>query len=131
MNLNMKKTVIVSITILLIAVAFAGCTAAQPQSDASAGSFTKTASLPIKHFNPDGTCYYTTTVDVRNTDSAAAKNVMVRCSLKDSGTGNIADTKSQFFEVIDAGDHKAFTVNLDGECNIAYEISVDVTKDYK
>lgn len=120
---------IAAAVMILTALFFAGCTASQ--EDALSGNFEHTASQPEKHFNPDGTCYYTSQVDVRNTGSDAAENVMVRCSLKDTDTGSISDTESRYFEIIDPGDHKILTVNLDGECNKSYEVSVDITENYK
>lgn len=128
-----KNVIIIAITIvfLTIGIAFSGCTTTQSDESASQTSFTKTVSLLEKHYKSDGSCYYTSTIDIKNTGKDDAKNVMVRCNLKESDSGSIADTKSEFFEVIDAGDHKVFTVNLDGDCDTLYGIGVDITEDYR
>ncbi|MBQ4414630.1 MAG: hypothetical protein II861_00820 [Methanomicrobium sp.] len=112
-----------SVPILLIAVFAAlvcGCTTSQ-SAGSSAGTSSGdyildiTSSDPVWHTNPDGSCYYVSQIDVKNIGVNPAKNVMVRCNLNDE-SGNTIGTDSRYFEVIDAGDHKGFTVTIDGDC---------------
>ncbi|MBN2735122.1 MAG: hypothetical protein JXQ82_09745 [Methanomicrobiaceae archaeon] len=116
--------------IIISAILISGCTTTQSGQTGSR-SFEQTISLPEQHYRPDGSCYYTSLIDVKNSGQGPAMNVMIRCALKDPVTGDTVDSESRFFEVIDEGDHKAFTVSLDGECNMNYAIGVDVTEDYK
>ncbi len=119
-TMNIKISLILLIAAALSAALVCGCTtASQPASPEQSGDIVNvlevTASDPVWHTNPDGSCYYVSQIDVLNVGENAAKNVMIRCHLKDD-TGNIVNTNSQYYEVIDAGDHKGFTVTIDGDC---------------
>ena len=130
MKMIFKIKPIVIALIIISSVCFAGCTTSQ-SVDSTTHDFAQTVSIPEQHYSPDGSCYYTSLIDIKNTGKGPALNVMVRCSLKDASTGEIADTESKFFEVIDEDDHKAFSVSLNGECDRNYAISVDISEDYK
>lgn len=118
-TMNIKISLILLIAAALSAALVCGCTTSQPASPEQSGDIVNvlevTASDPVWHTNPDGSCYYVSQIDVLNVGENAAKNVMIRCHLKDD-TGNIVNTNSQYYEVIDAGDHKGFTVTIDGDC---------------
>lgn len=118
-TMNIKISLILLIATALSAALVCGCTTSQPASPEQSGDIVNvlevTASDPVWHTNPDGSCYYVSQIDVLNVGENAAKNVMIRCHLKDD-TGNIVNTNSQYYEVIDAGDHKGFTVTIDGDC---------------
>jgi hypothetical protein len=128
---TIPKALQIMIALVIISVILiSGCTTTQ-SGQAGSHNFEQTISLPEQHYRPDGSCYYTSLIDVTNSGQGPAMNVMVRCALKDQVTGDTADSESRFFEVIDEDDHKAFSVSLDGECGKNYAIGVDVTEDYK
>lgn len=119
----------------------AGCTdtgTLQPSGGgASTGDYSEgltysVSSDPVQHYRSDGTCYYRVeTVDVINNGATDAENVMVRCNLVDPSTGAVSDTTSKYFELIEAGDHQGFSVELDGECGMEYELEVQISRDEK
>lgn len=131
MKIIFKATYILTALTVVFAVLFAGCTTSAPIEKSTTHNFGQTVSLPEQHYSPDGSCYYTSLIDITNTGFGPAQNVMLRCSLKDAATGKVSDTESQFFEVIDEGDHKAFSVSLEGDCDRNYAIGVDISEDYK
>ncbi len=119
--MNTKISLILLIAAALSAALICGCTSttSQPaspeQSDDVVNVLEVTSSEPVWQTRPDGSCYYTSQIDVKNVGKNDAKDVMIRCNLMDEA-GNIVNTNSQYYEVIDAGDHKGFTVTIDGDC---------------
>ncbi len=134
---QVKRAIIYAAIVVFLAAAFSGCTDSVKIDSSNSGTvspsveFEYTASDPVRHYTPEGGCYYVSDIDVKNKGSVAAENVMVRCSLKTTGSGSISDTKSEFFEVIDAGDHKGFTLKFDGGCDGSYIVEVKITEDYR
>lgn len=116
----MKNSLVLLILTVFAAALICGCTTSQPAgSSAASGDFVNvldiTSSNPEWHTSPDGSCYYVSQINVKNIGGSPAKNVMVRCYLKDE-SGSTIGSDSRYFEVIDAGDHKAFSVKIDGDC---------------
>lgn len=94
------------------------------------GDLTFTKSPLVQHYRSDGSCYYRAdTVDIINNGKKDALNVVVRCNLVDSSSGKIPDTMSRYFEIIRAGDHQAFDVELDGECGKSYNLEIKISKE--
>jgi hypothetical protein len=135
----MVRTLFIAI-ITVVLFMCAGCTDTGSQSSgggASTGDYSEDltysiSSDPVLHYRSDGTCYYRVdTVDVINNGAANAENVMVRCKLVDPSTGTVSDTASKYFELIEAGDHQGFSVELDGECGKEYDLKVQITREEK
>lgn len=135
----MKIEVLLIAGITLVALFMsAGCTdfntgstqSSQTGTSDSYGDLTSATSQLVQHYRSDGTCYYRAdTVDIINNGAEDAQNVVVRCNLVDPATGKVLDTMSRYFEVIQAGDHQAFEVELDGECGKTYELEVKISKE--
>ncbi len=131
---NLKISFALLLLTALSAALVCGCTNSQPAGTpaVSSGDFVNllevVASDPVWHTNPDNSCYYTSQIDVKNIGDKDAKNVMIRCHLKDQ-SGKTVGTKSQYYEVIDAGDHKVFSVSIDGDCNGKYTIIAIATEE--
>lgn len=115
----MKISLILLIAAALSAALVCGCTTTSQPAASSSGDFVNvlevTASEPVWHTNPDGSCYYVSQIDVKNIGKYDAEDVMVRCYLKDEA-GNTVGSDSRYFEEIDKGDHKGFTAKIDGDC---------------
>ncbi|WOF16447.1 hypothetical protein F1737_06895 [Methanoplanus sp. FWC-SCC4] len=126
------KTPFAVLAICMILILFtAGCTTATESEKelSKITNFEHTVSPPEKHYRADDTCYYESLVDIRNNAQKDEKNVIVRCNLINVKTGEISDTVTQYFEVINAGDHKAFTVKLNGDCDSDYSIEIEISED--
>ena len=93
-------------------------------SDNYSEGLTYTATEPVQHYRSGGSCYRVADVNIMNKGATDAQNVVVRCNLIDPSTNSVSDTMSKYYEVIDSGDHKAFTVELDGTCGTTYELEV-------
>ena len=118
--MNTKISLILLIAAALSAALVCGCTtASQPASPEQSGDIVNvlevTASDPVWHTNPDGSCYYVSQIDVKNIGKYDAEDVMVRCYLKDE-SGNTVGSDSKYFEENEKGDHKGFTAKIDGDC---------------
>lgn len=140
----MKIHVLFITGMMLALLASAGCTGelnnsvipvqSSPQGTAAAPDdysegLTYTATEPVQHFRSDGSCYRVADVNVINNGATDAENVVIRCNLVDSSTGAVSDTMSRYFEIIESGDHQAFTVELDGACGTGYELKVLISRD--
>jgi len=136
--MKMKALFIAGMVLFALFIS-AGCTdfntgsTQSSQSGASAygyGDLTSATSQLVQHYRSDSTCYYRAdTVDIINNGAEDAQNVVVRCNLVDPATGKLLDTTSRYFEVIQAGDHQAFEVELNGECGKTYELEVKISKE--
>lgn len=136
----MKIHLIIMMLVIAAVILSAGCTGSQGTSGPSGDNddrksddyqerLSYSATNPVTHYRSDGSCYWVSDVDVRNDGDEDADNVMVRCNLVDTATNTVSDTKSRYFEVINAGDHAAFTVELDGNCGSNYNLEVIISRD--
>jgi hypothetical protein len=114
---------IIPLCILLIAFAFAACSAGCISRLADSGSPGPTTdSLGVtllnqeSHWSPSDGCYWTVTYQVYNFGNATSKGSLLKVELNALRNQEVRDTKTVYVMPLKAQEAVPVTVTLDGEC---------------
>jgi hypothetical protein len=120
----MKWIALVTIAILILSCAIAGCAEQAPASVVPADGLSASVAKVEDHWNTGLGCYWKAFGSVFTTGGNAARDVSVNVQLIDTRSGNIRDTRTLELGDLSAGDSRSFEIALDGECDHAYRVEV-------